>query len=247
MWSALGRPIIAIPVLRLEGGFAPFLGQAAAIATKDLRAELRSKDVATGTLVFALLVLVIFNFAFDLRGENRSLAAPGMLWVAIILAAMMGLGHVFSKEREQGGIDGLLLLPVDRGAIYLGKFVSSFIMTLTVEVSILPIFALFTNLSVFRPGLLLIVLLGTIGFVAVGTLFSALAVHTRTRELMLPVLLLPVSVPVLVAGVEGTRLAFDGEPWTELLTPLSVLAAFDVVFLTLCPWLFQYAMEEMGS
>lgn len=212
-----------------------------------MRAELRSRDLASGTVVFALLVLIIFNFAFDLRGENRSLAAPGMLWVAIVLAAMMGLGHVFSKEREQGGIDGLLLLPVNRSAIYVGKFASSLIMTLVVEVVILPTFALFTNLSVFRPEQLLIVLLGTMGFVAAGTLFSALAVHARTRELMLPVLLLPVSVPLLIAAVEGSSLAFDGEPWTELLTPLGVLAAFDVVFLTLCPWLFQYAMEEMGS
>jgi len=212
-----------------------------------VRAELRSRDLASGTVVFALLVLIIFNFAFDLRGENRSLAAPGMLWVAIVLAAMMGLGHVFSKEREQGGIDGLLLLPVNRSAIYVGKFASSLIMTLVVEVVILPTFALFTNLSVFRPEQLLIVLLGTMGFVAAGTLFSALAVHARTRELMLPVLLLPVSVPLLIAAVEGSSLAFDGEPWTELLTPLGVLAAFDVVFLTLCPWLFQYAMEEMGS
>ncbi len=144
-------------------------------------------------------------------------------------------------------MDGLLLCPADRSAIYVGKFVSAFVMTLTVEVAILPIFAVFTNLSVIEPGLLLIVLLGTIGFVAVGTLFSALAVHTRSRELMLPILLLPVSVPVLIAAVEGSRLVFEGAPWTELLMPMGVLATFDVIFLALCPWLFQYAMEEMGS
>jgi heme exporter protein B len=234
-------------VPRVEGGFALFLRQAAALAAKDIRAELRSKEAASGTLVFALLVLVVFNFAFDLRGENRSLAAPGMLWVAILLGAMMSLGHVFAKEREQGGIEGLLALPVDRSAIYLGKLFSAFIMTLVIEAAILPVFAVFTNLSAFAPGLLLIVLLGTIGLVTAGTLFSAMSVHTRTRELMLPVLLLPVSVPLLIAGVEGARLTFDGEPWRELFTPVGVLASFDVILLVLCPWLFRYVMEDLGS
>jgi heme exporter protein B len=247
MWRVLGRPVTITLVPRVEGGFALFLRQVAALAAKDIRAELRSKEVASGTLVFALLVLVVFNFAFDLRGGDRSLAAPGMLWVAILLAAMMGLGHVFAKEREQGGIEGLLSLPVDRSAIYLGKLFSAFVMTLVIEAAILPVFAVFTNLSAFEPGLLLIVLLGTIGLVTAGTLFSAMSAHTRTRELMLPVLLLPVSVPVLIAGVEGARLTFDGQPWRELLTPVGVLASFDVILLVLCPWLFRYVMEEMGS
>lgn len=247
MWEVLGKRTIAIPAPRLEGGFTSFLAQAAAVATKDVRAELRSKEVASGSLVFALLVLVIFNFAFDLRGETRTLAAPGMLWVAISLGAMMGLGHVFAREKEQGGMEGLLLCPVDRSAIYVGKFASALLLTGVVELAVLPLFAAFTNLSVFLPGLILIVLLGTIGFVAVGTLFSAMAVHTRTRELMLPILLLPVATPVVIAAVEGSRVVFDGKPWGDLMPWLTVLAAFDVVFLALCPWLFEYVMEEMGS
>ena len=248
MWEALRKHTVAIPVPRLEGRLASFASQAMAVAAKDVRAELRTKEVASGTFIFALLVLVIFNFAFDLRtGDNRTLVGPGILWVSITLGAMMGLGHVFSKEREQGGIEGLLLCPVDRSAIYVGKFAAALLLTAAVEVAILPLFALFTDLSVFLPPLLLTVVLGTIGFVAVGTLFSAMAVHIRTRELMLPLLLLPVAIPLIVAAIEGTRVGFEDKPWTDMLPWITILAAFDAVFLVLCPWLFQYVMEEMGS
>jgi heme exporter protein CcmB len=179
--------------------------------------------------------------------RQRHAGRAGISLVSITLGAMMGLSHVFSKEREQGSIEGLLLCPVDRSAIYVGKFAAALLLTAAVEAAILPLFALFTDLPVFLPPLLLTVVLGTIGFVAVGTLFSAMAVHTRTRELMLPLLLLPVAIPIIVAAIEGTRVGLEGKPWGDMLPWITILSAFDSVFLVLCPWLFQYVMEEMGS
>ena len=224
-----------------------FLTQALTVAAKDVRAELRTRDAVSGSLVFALLVLVIFNFAFDLEGEMSEVAGPGVLWVAIILAAMMGLGYVFAREREQGGLQGLLLTPMDRSAIFLGKVAGALLFTFALELFLLPLFAAFANVSVLSLGLIAVLILGTVGFVTVGTLFSAMAVTTRSRELLLPLLLLPVAAPLLIAAVEGTRSVLEGEPWSELLPALGVLAAFDVVFVALCPFLFEYVMEEMAE
>ena len=247
MWQALRKPTSVIPALSAEGGVVASLAQALAIAAKDVRAEIRSREAVSGSLVFALLVLVIFNFAFDLEGEMADVAGPGVLWVAIALAGMMGLGYVFAKEREQGGLQGLLLTPIDRSAIFLGKVAGALLFTFALELFLLPLFAAFANVSVLSFGLIAVLILGTVGFVTVGTLFSAMAVTTRSRELLLPLLLLPVAAPVLIAAVEGTRSVLEGEPWSELLPALGVLAAFDVVFVALCPFLFEYVMEEMAA
>ncbi len=245
MWEASKKLTFAIPAPLAEGRLPAFLASTLAVAAKDVRAELRSREAVSGSLVFALLTVVIFNFAFDLEGEMADIAGPGVLWVAIALAGMMGLGHVFAREREQGGLEGLLLTPIDHSAIFVGKAAGALLLTFALELFLLPLFALFANVSILSTGLLVVVILGSVGFVTVGTLFSAMAVTTRSRELLLPLLLLPVATPVLIAAVEGTRSALQGEPWGELLPPLSVLAAFDVVFLSLCPFLFEYVMEEM--
>jgi heme exporter protein B len=247
MWEASRKLTFSIPVSLTESGLPTFLSSALAVTVKDVRAEVRSREAAAGSLVFALLTVVIFNFAFDLEGEMSDIAGPGVLWVAIALAGMMGLGHVFTKEREQGGLQGLLLTPIDGSAIFVGKVTGALLLTFALEAFLLPLFALFANVSILSPGLLVVTILGTLGFVTVGTLFSAMAVTSRSRELLLPLLLLPVATPVLVAAVEGTRSALAGEPWGELVPALSVLAAFDVIFLAVCPFLFEYVMEEMGS
>jgi heme exporter protein B len=256
MLETLKKPTVAISAPRPEtqtGAAGPdrrslraFLGQVWAIVSKDIRAELRGKEMASATWVFALLVLVVFNFAFDLEREEMGPAGPGMLWVAIVLAGMLGLNHVFAREREQSCLEGLLLCPVDRSVIYFGKLAGALIFTLALEVAVLPVFAVFTNLPVFTPGPLLVLLLGTVGFVAVGTLFAAIAVNARTREVLLPILLLPVATPVLVSAVNATGLSFDGEPWSELAPWLGILAAFDAIYLVLSPWLFDQVVQELG-
>jgi len=246
MLKALPRPITATPAA--SGQAWGTVRQALTLAAKDVRAELRSKDVLVSVLVFALLVLVTFNFAMNLQqtGEEASKQAAGALWVAIMLAAMLGFNHVFGREKEQETLDGLLLCPVDRGAIYLGKFLGALVFTAVMEAAILPIFAVFTNLPVLNPGMLLAMVMGTVGFVAVGTLFAAVAMNTRMREVVLPILLLPVAAPIVIAATSATSAGLSGKPLGDVLSALAVLAAFDAVYLTLCPLLFEYVAEEVG-
>ena len=246
MLRALPRPITATPAA--DGQAWGTVRQALTLAAKDVRAELRSKDVLVSVVVFALLVLVTFNFAMNLQqtGEEASKQAAGALWVAIMLAAMLGFNHVFGREKEQETLDGLLLCPVDRGAIYLGKFLGALVFTAVMEAAILPIFAVFTNLPVLNPGMLLAMVMGTVGFVAVGTLFAAVAMNTRMREVVLPILLLPVASPIVIAATSATSAGLSGKPLGDVLSALAVLAAFDAVYLTLCPLLFEYVAEEVG-
>jgi len=244
MWQSLQRPIAAIRPARPSGASTRFAKQVLAIAWKDALAESRTKEVLSATFVFAVLVLVVFNFAFELRVETTLPLAPGVLWVAITFAGVLGLGRSFVAERDRGCLEGLMLCPADRGAIYLGKLLGNLLFMVVVEAILLPLFFVLFNLPAFTPGLLAIVALGSLGFAAVGTLFSAVAVNTRTREVMLPVLLFPMAVPVLIASVKGTGLALEGKGWDSLLPWLNILIAFDAIFLVVCFVVFEYVLEE---
>jgi len=221
-----------------------YLDKVLAIVGKDVASELRTREVLSSMFVFAVLVIVIFNFAFELKVDNTEAVAPGVLWVAIAFAGMLGLNRSFITEKDRGCMEGLLLCPVDRSTIYLGKMLGNLLFMTTMEVIVLPVFAAFFNLSVLSPRLLLIVVLGTIGFAAVGTLFSAVAVHTRTREVMLPILLLPVAVPVLVAAVKATEDAIARIPPPTEGPWLGVLVAFDIIFTTVAFLTFEYVFQE---
>lgn len=221
-----------------------YLDKVLAVVSKDVASELRSREVLSSMFVFAILVIVVFNFAFELKVENVEAVAPGVLWVSIVFAGMLGLNRSFISEKDRGCMEGLLLCPVDRSAIYVGKMTGNLLFMLGTEAIILPLFAAFFNVSVFSPKLLLIVLLGTTGFAAVGTLFSAVAVHTRTREIMMPVLLLPVAVPALVAAVKATGDAIASVPPVSEGPWVPVLLAFDVIFLTVAFLTFEYVFQE---
>jgi len=194
--------------------------------------------------VFSLLVIVIFSFAFELRVEDVRKVAPGVLWVTFVFAGMLGLNRSFVLEKDKGCLEGLLLCPVDRSAIYFGKMLGKVIIMTAVEAMILPIFSILFNISLFQPVLLLIVVLGTLGFAGVGTLFSAMAVHTRSREVMLPVLLFPIVVPAMIAAVKATGGILDGRPASEIAHWLRLLAVFDVVFFAISFMTFDYVVEE---
>ena len=219
---------------------------ALAIAGKDIRAELRSRNALMSALVFAALVLVVFNFARDPTAIAASDLAPSVLWVTFALAAMVTLNRAFTIERENGALDGLLLAPVPREALFLGKLVSNLAFVGTVELVTLPLFTLFFNVSLAQalPGLLVVTILATIGFVAVGTSFSAMAVRTRFAELMLPVLLLPFMVPPLIGAVQVTSRLLVGRPLSEMLGWLRLLALYDIVFVTLCMLTFSAVVDE---
>ena len=219
-----------------------FLEQVITILWKDVRYELRSKQMWTGMGLFALLVLVIFNFTFDLRVDNAAAIAPGALWVAFVFASLLGLGRTIAAEREIGSMDRLLLCPVDRKAIYLAKLLGNMLFIGVVEIVALPIFAALFNVPLFVGALLPIVLLSTLGIAAVGTLFSAMAAATRARELLLPILVFPLIVPIVIGAVRatGTLLApaVNEPPW------LGLIAAFDVIFLTVSMLTFEFVVEE---
>jgi heme exporter protein B len=219
---------------------------ALAIAAKDIRAELRSRTALLSAVVFAALVLVVFNFARDPTALSATVLAPSVLWVTFALAAMVALNRAFNIEREHGALDGLLLAPVPRGALFGGKLLANLAFVGTVEAITLPLFVLFFNvdLGAALPGIIGVTVLATIGFVSVGTIFSAMAVRTRFAELMLPVLLLPFMVPPLVGAVQVTARLLADRPLSEMLGWLRLLALYDVVFVTLCTMAFPAVVDE---
>jgi heme exporter protein B len=222
-----------------------YLRKVFAIVAKDVVAELRTREMFSSMFVFSLLVILIFNFTFDLRAENQRTLAPGVLWVAIAFAGMLGLSRSFIMEKDRGSMEGLLLTPVDRSAIFLGKMLGNVLFITAVEVIILPIFMVLFNLSAGDLPLVVgVVLLGTIGFAGVGTLFSAMAIHTRAREVLLPVLLFPVVIPVMLAAVKLTAAILDRLPLADVQNWLSLLVAFDLIFMALAFMLFDYVVEE---
>ena len=221
-----------------------YLQVLAAVLWKDVRIELRTKDMFTSMAVFAVLSLLILNFAFDLRVPNKSTVAPGVLWVAFAFAGVLGLGRAFINEKDKGSLAGLLLAPVDRSAIYFGKMLANLIFILIVEVFIVPLTVLFFNVSLISFSLLLVLVLGTMGFAIVGTVFSALAVNTRAREVLLPVLLFPVLLPVLVAGIRATIGLVEGQPLSDFSNWLGLMVIFDALFLVVAVLTFDFVVEE---
>ena len=221
-----------------------FFRQLYAIIAKELAVEWRTKETLSAMLVFALLVLVIFNFAFELQGLDLKVVGPGVLWVAFSFSGILGLGRSFAAERDKGSLAGMLLAPVDRGAIFLGKAFANFLFILVMEAVTLPLFVILINASFDWFPLIGYVLLGTIGFAAVGTLLSAIAASTRMREVMLPVLLFPVLLPLLVASVKITQGAMQNLTFSDYQGWVNLLAAYDVIFLVVAYLVFEYVVEE---
>ncbi|MFC2009504.1 heme exporter protein CcmB [Chloroflexota bacterium] len=220
------------------------LGKSFFILWKDVISELRTRDIITSVLVFALLVIVIFNFAFEPGTEQKELVAPGILWVSFTFAGVLSLGRSFVHEKEKACLEGLMLSPVDKEFVYLGKMLGSLIFMLIVEAIVFPIFLMLFNLPLFMPKLGLIALLATIGFVSVGTLFSAIAANTRARDIMLPILFFPIVTPVVIAAVKATGLVLEGEPWNDISSWLLILATFDIIFLVIPALVFEFIIEE---
>ena len=221
-----------------------YLRKVFAIVWKDVRAELRTKDILSSMLVFAALAVVIFQFAFDLRADNARLVLPGVVWIAITFSGVLGLNRSFILEQDRGSMEGLLLAPMDRSVIYFGKLIGNLLFIFAVELVLLPLASIFFNVLIVTPSILLVVFLGTVGFAAVGTLFAALSVNTRAREVMLPILLFPIMVPVLIAGVRAMGALLDGETLQDVAQWLRLLVAYDVIFIAAAFLLFDYVVEE---
>jgi heme exporter protein B len=212
-----------------------------AVVWKDLAAEMRSRELLSSMLVFALLVILIFNFALELDTRTRGTVTSGVLWVTFAFAGTLGLNRSMAIEKDRGCLDGLLLAPVDRSAIYFGKAVGNLIFMLVVEMIVLPVYSVLYNTNLFQPGLILVILLGSIGYVAVGTLLSSMAVQTRTRDVLLPILLFPVVIPVMIASVNGF---LQGLEMSEITPWLNLLLVYDVIFTAVAFMVFDFVVEE---
>lgn len=215
-----------------------------AIVWKDLTAELRSRELLTSMLVFALLVILIFNFALELDARTRANITAGVLWVTFTFAGTLGLNRSMAVEKDRGCLDGLLLAPVDRAAIYLGKALSNWVFLLIVAGIVLPVYSLLYNTNLFQPGLILVILLASEGYIAAGTLLASMAVQARTRDILLPILLFPVVIPVLVAAVKASSGFLEGLGWVDVSTWVNLLIVYDVIFTAVSFMVFDFVVEE---
>ena len=221
-----------------------FIGPIATMIWKDIVLELRSRELVASVVVFGLLLVVVFSFALDLEPGDAKRMAPGILWVAFAFTATLAMNRAFSREQESGALEGLLASPVSRDAIFLSKAATSFIFMLLIEAVLLPAYAVILGFSALSWTLAATIILATLGFALIGTLFSALAAQTRSREIMLPVLFFPVVLPVILAAVEASTRAVGGETFVGLGRWLPLIGVFDALFLVICPWLFSFIVED---
>lgn len=218
---------------------------AAILLAKELRLEFRTRELLTGTVIFVLVVIVLFSFAFDPTAADSRRYGPGLLWIAFLFAGSLMLHPSFAREQTNQTLDALRMAPISAFAILLGKMLANFVFLAIAEVVLVPVFAVLYNVSLTAVAgrLALVLALGTLGLVITGTVFSAVSAHARMRELLLPLLLLPILAPLLIAAVEATASLFAEQPALDP-TWLTFLGGFDIVFLTASWLLCDFLLEE---
>ena len=221
-----------------------YLAAVWAIAWKDLLLEVRGKETIAAVLAFALLVVVMLDFAIQATPGRATFVAPGVLWVALAFAGAVGLTRSFTMERERGSIHGLMLAPVGRDVIFFGKALSSFAFLLAVEAIVFPVFGILFNFPLSSPELIPVLVLATLGFALSGTVFSAMAVNTRAREVMLPLLFFPVVLPVILAGLEATTRVVSDSGTGSTRDILPFIAAYDLVLAVVGPACFHFIVRD---
>lgn len=224
--------------------FCRYLNTIWQIFKKDIRVEWRGRQGVPVMLVFALLIVFLFNFALQLSPDLQAGLAAGLLWVSLAFASTLGLNRSIASEQESSAIDGLLLVPVDRSAIFFGKALSNFVFTLLVALILLPVFSVFYNQNMINPRLLLVILLGLGAYTSLGTLLAALSIQTRARDVLLPVLLFPLALPFLIAAVEASRMVLGSNPISDYQSWLFLLVAGNILFIGVGLLLFETILEE---
>ncbi len=222
----------------------PFLSAVFSIVRKDLQIELRSRELVSSMGLFALLSILIFSFALELDRNARREAVSGVLWVTIVFASVLGLNRSLAMERDQGNLDAMLLAPIDRVAIFFGKLFGNLVFTLIVGLLLLPIMTILYNHNLFQPWLVAVLLLGTFGFATVGTLLAMMTVQTRARESLLPIVMMPVALPVLLAAVRASTSILTDAPVADWIAWPQILVVVDIIYLVACFLLFEYVIEE---
>jgi len=218
---------------------------AAVVLAKELRLEFRTRELLNATVVFALVVVVLFSFSFDPTSAESRRIGPGLLWIAFLFSGSLMLNPSFAREQVNQTLDALRMAPVSSFAVLLGKMLANFLFLSAAEVVLVPVFAVLYNVSLLAVlgRLTLVIVLGTAGLSVTGTVFSAIAAHARMRELLLPLLLLPILAPLLIAAVEATASLLAVEPTLDRAW-LAFLAGFDIVFLTASWVLSDFLLEE---
>ena len=221
-----------------------YLGTIRVLLWKDILLEWRSKEITISMFVFSSLVIMVFNFVLDTASISLMILAPGILWISIIFGGVIGFNRFLSIEKESGGIYGLMISPVERDVIFFGKMLSTFVFLLVIELLIFALFSILYNLSLYSPSFILLAVLATLGMSLVGTLFSTISVNTRSREVMFPILFLPVVLPLMIATVEATGSLLMEGVTKDFFNWISLLVIFDSIFLVICPIAFTYIIED---
>lgn len=222
----------------------PYWRAVFAIAWKDLRAEVRSRELVNSMLLFTFMTVMVFSLALELDAEARNNVVSGVLWVTVVFAGILGLGRSLAAEKDRGSLDALLLAPIDRSALFFGKMIGTLLFVLLVGLLLMVLLTVMFNVSLFKPLLVLVLVLGCIGYTSVGTLLSSMSVHARARETMLPILLLPVVLPVLISAVRASTAILENMGSDEWGSWLQLLAVSDVIFLVAAYALFDFVVEE---
>jgi heme exporter protein B len=214
------------------------------LAWKDLRAEIRGRELVNAMLLFAVMAVMIFSFALELDREAQEATVGGMLWVTIAFAGTLGLGRSLAAEKDRGSLDALLLAPVERSALFYGKMIGNFLFTLAVGLMMVFLLTVLFNINLFLPLLGLVIVLGCLGFATTGTLVASMSVHARAREMLLPILLLPVILPIIISATRASAALLTGLKSPDWLPWIQLLVLVDVIFLLAAYFLFDYVVEE---
>ncbi|MDR6122421.1 heme exporter protein CcmB [Neobacillus drentensis] len=216
------------------------------LAKKDLYSELKTKQILVTQIIFAGLVIVVFSFAFDPANNTTKAVIPGVVWVIIVFAGILGLNRSFISEQRNDTIQGLFVAPMEAASIYLGKFLANFIMILVVELVSIPFLFLLFDFKFFGsiPYFILVVFLGSFGFIAIGTFLAALSANSKSSEMLLPLLLFPITTPILIGVVQATRIILTNmEKFSSALAWIQLVTAYDVIFFVICILLIDYVLE----
>jgi heme exporter protein B len=216
------------------------------LAKKDLYSELKTKQIMVTQIIFAGLVIVVFSFAFDPANNTTKAVIPGVIWVIIVFAGILGLNRSFITEQRNDTMQGLLVAPMEAASIYLGKFLANFAMMVIVELVSIPFLFLLFDFKFFGsiPYFILVVFLGSFGFIAIGTFLAALAANSKSSEMLLPLLLFPITTPILIGVVQATRIILTNmEKFSSAVAWIQLVTAYDVIFFVVCFLLIDYVLE----
>lgn len=222
----------------------PYWRVVLAVLRKDLRAEIRGRELISSMLLFAVMAVLVFSFALELDREARESSVAGVLWVTIVFSGLIGLSRSMAVEKDKGSLDALLIAPIQRSALFFGKMIANLTFTLVIAVMLLVLLTVLFNMTLFIPALFLIILLGCTGFTTAGTLLSSMSIHARSRETLLPIALLPVVLPIILPSVRASTALIADTSSSEWLPWLQMIVLIDLIFVVGTYFLFDFVVEE---